>query len=444
MKQFVNRYYVHRVWNILISSKCVFISSGEPTDNSAEFMEWIKSPERSGEDSVANVPYAVFALGNRQYEHFCAVGRVLDERVAELGGIRVVDHGEGDDDGSLEDDYSNWKKDFWSATHAKFGSKSADDEIKANEMKKFESSYTVNVINDAAEQSAYNGGINNLVTDTKHRVVKARVIVNKELRSSNAEGSTKHLEFDVSNLKFSYVTADNLGVYPRNDYKLTDKIIKRLGLDRNNIFRIKAKAGKKSPFPNPCSVEDAFLWYLDYNYSPRLTQLPILAQYATAEKDKLGLLAYANEKREEYVADHKSLYEVLEEFPSVQPPLADLLDFIPKLAPRYYTISSSSLVNPNVISITVALTVHNKPRNRQSLGIASSYLANLKAGKDLAAIFIRPSSFRFPKPKLLANVNISAAESKINNNNPSNPIIMIGPGTGKRQFLLHFDHQQLS
>ena len=45
---------------------------GEPTDNAASFYSWINE-ERRTEQDAAGVPFAVFALGNRQYEHFCKV-----------------------------------------------------------------------------------------------------------------------------------------------------------------------------------------------------------------------------------------------------------------------------------------------------------------------------------------------------------------------------------
>jgi hypothetical protein len=41
----------------------------------------------------------VFALGNRQYEHYCLIGREVDKLMGKLGGVRIIDHGEGDDDG---------------------------------------------------------------------------------------------------------------------------------------------------------------------------------------------------------------------------------------------------------------------------------------------------------------------------------------------------------
>ena len=57
---------------------------GEPTDNAQAFYEWLCSSGRSG-DECQGVRFAVFALGNRQYEHFCSVGRRVDEKMKELG-----------------------------------------------------------------------------------------------------------------------------------------------------------------------------------------------------------------------------------------------------------------------------------------------------------------------------------------------------------------------
>ncbi len=41
----------------------------------------------------------VFGLGNKTYEHYNAVGKNVDKRLAELGGVRVCELGLGDDDG---------------------------------------------------------------------------------------------------------------------------------------------------------------------------------------------------------------------------------------------------------------------------------------------------------------------------------------------------------
>ena len=43
--------------------------------------------------------FQVFALGNKTYEHYNAMGKYVDRRLEELGGVRVYELGLGDDDG---------------------------------------------------------------------------------------------------------------------------------------------------------------------------------------------------------------------------------------------------------------------------------------------------------------------------------------------------------
>jgi NADPH-ferrihemoprotein reductase len=40
----------------------------------------------------------VFGLGNKTYENYNKMGKVVDKRLEQLGGTRLVQRGEGDDD----------------------------------------------------------------------------------------------------------------------------------------------------------------------------------------------------------------------------------------------------------------------------------------------------------------------------------------------------------
>lgn len=108
---------------------CVFFMAtfgeGEPTDNAVKFWEWIKNPERLTEHAelCENLDFAMFALGNRQYEKFCNVGREIDELLYQMKGTRITPHGEGDDDGTMDEDYAAWKERFWEAARSKYGLK---------------------------------------------------------------------------------------------------------------------------------------------------------------------------------------------------------------------------------------------------------------------------------------------------------------------------------
>ncbi len=138
--------------------------------------------------------------------------------------------------------------------------------------------------------------------------------------------------------------------------------------------------------------------------------------------------------------DEKSLLEVLLQLPALEIPFVDLLELCPKIQPRFYTISSSSLVQPKQVAITVALSTHQKPRGRVYHGLATTYLCGLK-GKDQACVFIRPSTFRLPKPKrtfaaipAAGSAAAGGAPSGLTSTSVLPPIVMVGPGTGVAPF----------
>jgi NADPH-ferrihemoprotein reductase len=100
---------------------------GEPTDNAVDFWDILsdEAPQFSEtEDStspLSNLKYIVFGLGNKTYEHYNAVIRKVDTRLAEMGAQRIGEKGEGDDDGSLEEDFLTWQEDMWPAFCAALG-----------------------------------------------------------------------------------------------------------------------------------------------------------------------------------------------------------------------------------------------------------------------------------------------------------------------------------
>ena len=95
---------------VLVGFFLATYGEGEPTDNAADFYEWIMGPENrnpeedlvlddSNSGTLVNLRYFVFGLGNRTYQHFNSMARRVDERFSKWGhGIRIGSRGEGDDD----------------------------------------------------------------------------------------------------------------------------------------------------------------------------------------------------------------------------------------------------------------------------------------------------------------------------------------------------------
>ena len=100
---------------------------GEPTDNAAAFFKWLKPDGVAAGGGAAvgclsKLSFSVFGLGNRQYEHFNRMGKLINDYLAEprFGAKRAYAYGEGDDDGTLEEDFDAWRKDMWQALLAQF------------------------------------------------------------------------------------------------------------------------------------------------------------------------------------------------------------------------------------------------------------------------------------------------------------------------------------
>jgi len=213
-------------------------------------------------------------------------------------------------------------------------------------------------------------------------------------------------------------SADNLGVHPRNNATQAAKLMERLGAKPNMLFSLKKTTDlSKFLLPTPCSIRDAFLWYVDFNNTPRAKVLKLLSNYAQDPNEKAQLANFASTEKEKFAEDQMSLYEVMMEFTSIKIPIEHFLELCPKITPRLYTISSSSKAQPRRLSITSSLLVEPKPRGREFRGLCTTYLTTLRPG-DKICVSVRPSSFRLPHITKL----------------PTTPIIMVGPGTGVAPF----------
>uniref|UniRef100_A0A8D8PWZ1 NADPH--cytochrome P450 reductase n=1 Tax=Cacopsylla melanoneura TaxID=428564 RepID=A0A8D8PWZ1_9HEMI len=398
---------------------------GDPTDNAMDFYDWLMN----GDADLTGVNYAVFGLGNKTYEHYNEVAIDVDRRMEELGGTRVFELGLGDDDANIEDDFISWKERFWPAVCEFFNIENVGEETSVRQ-------YTLKEYTDINPDRVYTGEVNRLHSLTNQRSpfdVKnpflAPILVNRELYKEG-DRSCMHIEFDISDSKLRYDTGDHLALYARNQSDSLARLGKLTDSDLDQIISLvntDEDSSKKHPFPCPCSYRTAFSYYLDITSNPRTHVLKELAEYTTDPKEKEKLIQMSSTSAEGkalyqswIVNDNRNIVHILEDLPSCKPPLDHLCELLPRLQPRYYSISSSSKLYPSVVHITAVLVEYTTPTGRLNKGVATNYLkthCKPEPGQPQpkAPIFIRKSQFKLPT-------------------RPSVPIIMIGPGTGIAPF----------
>ncbi|CAG9783772.1 unnamed protein product [Diatraea saccharalis] len=399
---------------------------GDPTDNAMEFYEWLKN----GEPDLNGLNYAVFGLGNKTYEHYNAVAIYLDKRLEELGATRVYELGLGDDDANIEDDFITWKDRFWPAVCEKFNIESTGEEELTRQFRLVSHSN-----GEIPPENVFTGEIARLHTyqvqrppyDAKNPFL-AQITVNRELHKGG-DRSCLHVELDISDSKMRYEAGDHVAIYPINDTDLVDRLGALTEANMDEIFSLintDLESSKKHPFPCPTSYRTALSHYLEITALPRTHILRELAEYCTDEEDKKKLLLMSTNSQEgkalyhSFVVDAcRNIVHILEDIKSCKPPLDHLCELLPRLQPRFYSISSSPKLHPETVHITAVVVQYKTSTGRVNKGVATTWLAQHKPipGKPLprVPVYIRKSQFRLPIQT-------------------QTPIIMVGPGTGLAPF----------
>jgi len=405
---------------------------GEPTDSAVDLHDYLV--EEAGKVDAASPPlegvtYAVFGLGNRQYEHFCSMGKKVFTCMDEMGAKALLPLGLGDDDDDIDRDFDQWSTKFFEAlkgSNVLKAGKTADvteASVPAFDIRKVMDA-PKNKVNVLASGSGKN----------VHEPYLAPVTVVRELHGAESERSCVHVEVDISKCKATYEAGDHIGVFPENNASVVREAAALLGEPLDTCFAFGLPTGADAemndwkedlgevPIAGPVTLEFALTHFADLLSSPSKAALKMLSAFAGNSKEharlvKLCSLDGASEYDKYVHVPKRSLLEVMRDFPSAKPSIGAFFGSIaPKLQPRYYSISSSPKMHPKSVHITCAVVKETMPTGRVHEGVASTWLAKLQSG-DRVPVFLRSSSFKLPSGK-----------------RSNAPVMMVGPGTGFAPF----------
>lgn len=343
---------------------------------------------------MEKLSYAVFALGDRHYEHFCKFGIELDTKLAALGATPLCRRVESDVD--IDAPFSAWKTDALAHLNDLAMGRARKPVSAAASTPSAPAGSTPEPVKSQPETDK---------AITRDNPLLAPLIERRPLTQTKSPKVTLHLALAIEGSSLRYQSGDSCGVIPKNDEFLVAEILRQLHFNGNE----KVAVGKHSS----TTLHDALTHHLVIT---RLSR-KIIQEYANRGKcaPLLDLLTPEHQAQlEAYVYD-RGLIDLVAEYPGVIEDPAELVAILPKLTPRLYSISSSPLVHTGQIQLTVAV-VRYQAHNRERGGVCSTLFADRVSVAERLPIYIQPNK----KFKLPAN--------------PDTPMIMIGPGTGIAPF----------
>ncbi|KAJ3625519.1 hypothetical protein MTP99_016084 [Tenebrio molitor] len=411
--------------------------NGDPPENGEEFAKnlyTLKLSENGIPNGDSKLRFAVFALGSSAYPNFCAFGKYVDNLLGELGGERLSKMASGDEMCGQEQAFRKWAPQIFKIACETFCLDDDDTILEATMSLESESltSQTVRFVASKADN----------ITTALSKCHNKKVCSSRLLRRTNLHGekssrATLLLEFEND---LPYNPGDHLGVYAINRPELVDKIMNRVkGVDDPDT-PVELQLLKETHTNNgvlktwtpherlpTCSLKTLLSRFLDITTPPTPNLLQHFASIATDQEDqrKLELLATDSAAYEDWRHwRYPNLLEVLEEFPSVTPYAPLLIAQLSILQPRFYSISSSPLLHPDQVHLTVAVVVYKTQDGEGPVhyGVCSNYLQDVPVGEEVC-LFVRGApNFHLP-------------------NDPMKPIILIGPGTGIAPFRGFWQHR---
>ncbi|KAF8217433.1 fatty acid hydroxylase [Mycena galopus ATCC 62051] len=366
---------------------------GEPADNAARFVDWLRHIEGNELD---NVRFAVFGCGNSDWTAtFQKIPILCDELFEKRGGSRLVPRGSGDAGaGNFFQKFDEFEAGLWATLSKEYSTERSESLVQTLQVK------TVDVGKERATALRQDDAL------------LGRVIENRILTKNGPV--KRHIEFELP----EGVTAqagDYVAILPQNPIRDVHRVLARFSLSNEEEVVLSSLGPTSLPVGKPVKLSEVLSGYVELSQPATTKDLGVLSGAATSDATR----AYIEDLKTNYgaavQAKRLSVFEILESYPDIELSIGAFLQMLPSMRVRQYSISSSPLWNPAHITVTISVLDAPALSGKTSapfLGVGSNYLASLMPG-DRVQMAVRPSAAAFHPPE-----------------NPATPVVMFCSGSG--------------
>jgi len=364
---------------------------GEMPKSALKFWEEMETfVETAPKDFLAETQFAVFGMGDSSYVFFNEAAKKVDDAFERLGATRIMQLGLGDDQhpARYDTELEEWTPDFY-------------DNIEAPEppQELGAPSHLVEILPSSPETAQL------VVPYVPHGSKPVTMTVKRSTVPDGYERAIDHFEFDLTGSGLpGYGQGDSLGIWPSSDEQQVKIVLDALDLNGDEVLRIQPVDSTRSvPLPEVITARTLFTEVLDVGGWPKRRFYEMLKLSTTDEAEKAQLAHICSrEGKPEYTACMEESYtyaELLQKFPSAKPSVGQLLDYIPDIKPRLYSIASSSrLRGEDTCHLCIIKNEWTATSGRNRVGLSTHWLGEVEPGQEGLSCHahVHPSAVTMP------------------------------------------------
>ncbi|WRT65231.1 NADPH-dependent diflavin oxidoreductase 1 [Kwoniella shivajii] len=403
------------------------------------------------EDILEDVHFSLFGLGDSSYERFCYAGKILARRMEGLGANKLSEYGWGDErsPNGIEDAFLPWLKQTLDLFLPYLPISSEFQPVSSIDLPP--PIYSLTPIAESSRNGFQRDSdipidLDRLSISPTSDELVAPTRVEDELRKKG-EGITKpddwvwttlkkiervtkddwwqdvreiEFEFEDESLK-PYLPGSICSLQPQSSEADVDSFLELMDLEPQAEIPMTIKSLLEEqhlplhlpPLNKPTTLRSLLTNHLDIHCSPRKSFFEWLRRLSLDEREQ--------ERLDEFIADpdeihtyatrpSRTIVETLADFRQTKIPLSHLLEILPPLRRRQFSIASSWEAHPGKVQLLVALVEYKTNLKIPRKGLCSRWLDELTVGTRIPIHISQPTLFLPPNPEI--------------------PVILVGPGTG--------------
>ncbi|EFP80952.1 uncharacterized protein PGTG_07204 [Puccinia graminis f. sp. tritici CRL 75-36-700-3] len=400
----------------LVIFVCSTTGQGVQPQNMNKFWNALKLASLPN-DFIDNIRFALFGLGDSSYPKFNWAAKKLFRRLTQIGAQVFYERGEADDQNpnGIDSTLLPWLEGLWK---------------KLIEIKPLPEHLTPIPPATCLPPSFRLEPTTTTPTPLLETIPKSNQSIpailtkNQRITAPDHWQDTRHLEFEFDQT-LEFQPGSVAEILPENCAEDVEKLFKLMKWTdlSDQVYKLSYYDSNQQDLPagwtEYATLREIFTSRLDFMAVPGRSFIDWLSHFTSDPMETERLQEFCSIEGQDDLFEYtkrprRTILEVLSEFKSATIPLDYIHDVFPQIRPRQFSIASSPKLFPNQIQLLVAVVNYKTRLSVPRKGLCTSYLSKLEIGTRIH-IGISGGYVTFPQ-------------------DPSQPVICIGPGTGIAPF----------